>query len=352
MVSPVSGRLFQSKINLFDMDNTNSITNTRTRESVVASGVLDSITTNDLADSNGALADEYVTRETLPTHLTDYDEATMASRLYCEEDGAHSHIINVNCDGVDTEIELANLRSSVMVPEEIRTKEVIADIMPSVVNFTMAGMDVDPETGERVPMQWTGSGFVVDPEDLGLEGYQPRDGETLIATNRHVTDGAEMFRMKMFDGTIVNGKAKVLISNEDLDIAIMVVKTGDLDLKPAPIGYPEDVELGDTVLVFGSPLHLPFRVTRGMVANSDHENEDIQVDAAAYGGNSGGPVVDLGSGNVVGMLSYGIGDYDNFNFGIPVWRQFEQIRADWIKESWSWNAFSAAGQGQNNDVIL
>lgn len=242
---------------------------------------------------------------------------------------SEARTFDVNCDGVPVQVELHE-EGPGFILEEVRVKRVIKDTLPSVVRFEMTD---EPEGAGGQAKSWTGSGFVIGADDLNLPGYVPPAGYTLVATNFHVGGKADVFKMRLYDGSEIAGKAKMLVASEELDVAIMLVNTGTRRLKPAAIGEAEDVEMGDSVLVFGNPLGMPFQVTKGIVSNADYEGEDIHIDAPSYPGNSGGPIVDLGSGHVVAMLSYGIRGYDNFNFGIPIWLQLAALREAWGRES-------------------
>jgi S1-C subfamily serine protease len=70
---------------------------------------------------------------------------------------------------------------------------------------------------------------------------------------------------------------------------------------------------GDELLLVGSPYGLGGTVTSGVV--SAVRPNEIQTDAAANPGNSGGPAVDR-HGHVVGVLVSGAGE--NLNFAVPI----------------------------------
>jgi S1-C subfamily serine protease len=70
---------------------------------------------------------------------------------------------------------------------------------------------------------------------------------------------------------------------------------------------------GEEVVLVGSPHGLDGTVTSGVVSRVT--KAEIQTDAAANPGNSGGPMVDL-AGNVVGVLVSGAGQ--NLNFAVPI----------------------------------
>ena len=71
--------------------------------------------------------------------------------------------------------------------------------------------------------------------------------------------------------------------------------------------------VGDELLLAGSPLGYEGSITSGVVGRVAYR--EIQTDAAAYPGISGGPVVDA-EGNVVGVISSGEGE--NLNFAVPI----------------------------------
>jgi S1-C subfamily serine protease len=84
---------------------------------------------------------------------------------------------------------------------------------------------------------------------------------------------------------------------------------------------PASVVPGDELLLVGSPYGLEGTVTTGVVSRVTYD--EIQTDAAANPGNSGGPGVDS-SGHVVGVLLSGGGE--NINFLVPIERACVTIR--------------------------
>ncbi|EKD50261.1 MAG: hypothetical protein ACD_62C00599G0001, partial [uncultured bacterium] len=218
--------------------------------------------------------------------MSDYAALPLRHGLLARGSDNGLRSITVEQNGVAHRVQVTG-KSHVELPGETKTKEVIADIMPSVVRIEVAGKTIDPETKNEEDATWTGSGFVIDPADLELDGYEPLPGETLIATNHHVANNGKDFLFALFDGEEYRN-AKVLIADEELDIAILVVKTGKYALPPAPIGTIDDIAQGEFVLAFGAPYGLPFRVTRGIINNSLFDEEGvIQTDAAINPGNSG-----------------------------------------------------------------
>lgn len=73
------------------------------------------------------------------------------------------------------------------------------------------------------------------------------------------------------------------------------------------------VRAGDQLLLVGSPFGLEGTVTTGVVSRVTRK--EIQTDAAANPGNSGGPAIDE-RGRLVGVLVAGGGE--NLNFAVPI----------------------------------
>jgi len=92
-----------------------------------------------------------------------------------------------------------------------------------------------------------------------------------------------------------------------------------VDGKPAgaaPLWQKSDTappHTGDELLLVGSPYGLEGTVTTGIVSRVTRK--EIQTDAAANPGNSGGPAIDK-QGRVVGVLVAGGGE--NLNFAVPI----------------------------------
>ena len=110
---------------------------------------------------------------------------------------------------------------------------------------------------------------------------------------------------KVWEGRIIRG-------DPDHDIALIRVPhriAPPLWQKPT---YAPPL-VGDELLLVGSPLGYEGSVTSGVVGRVAFN--EIQTDAAAYPGISGGPAVN-GEGRVVGVLSSG--EAENLNFAVPI----------------------------------
>lgn len=107
-------------------------------------------------------------------------------------------------------------------------------------------------------------------------------------------------------------EGKVVRTDPEHDIAVIRVPHRIAPpLWQKPVYTPPLV--GDELLLVGSPLGYEGSVTSGVVGRVAFN--EIQTDAAAYPGISGGPAVDA-DGAVVGVLSSG--EAENLNFAVPI----------------------------------
>ncbi len=140
----------------------------------------------------------------------------------------------------------------------------------------------------------TGSGFVVGDERW-------------IITNAHVIEPAHGRDVQVRFGSGVTLSAHVVELDRDHDLAILEVR-GRVPSPPLELGNSDDVEVGQTVLAFGSPFGLDGTLTQGIVSarrdvpgvGGGLARRLIQTDAPINPGNSGGPLVDR-RGRVVGV---------------------------------------------------
>ena len=164
---------------------------------------------------------------------------------------------------------------------------IAARVLPSVVSIETMSKDGGG----------SGSGFVID-----TNGY--------LLTNNHVVADALTIRVILNDGR--EYAAKILGRDESYDLAVLKIKT--TGLKALQFGDSSKVQVGDSVIAFGSPLGLSGTVTQGIISAKDRpvtagdENSStsfisaLQTDAAINPGNSGGPLVDA-TGSVIGVNS-------------------------------------------------
>ncbi len=161
-----------------------------------------------------------------------------------------------------------------------------------------------------------GSGIVLSPD-----GY--------VVTNAHVVERAGRVDVRLTDKR--EYRAEVVGRDLTTDVAVLRLLEARASgpLPVATLGDSDALQIGETILVVGSPFRLQGTVTQGIVSalgrqiqaiQDDLRIEDfIQTDAAVNQGNSGGALVNL-RGQVVGMvtaIASETGYSEGYGFAIP-----------------------------------
>lgn len=143
-----------------------------------------------------------------------------------------------------------------------------------------------------------------------------------VITNAHVVANAEEVSVITTDSKTMPGD--VIGVSRDTDVA--VVRVPGLKGRDAlPIRTEGYAELLDEVLALGSPLGLQNTVTRGEISGVDrtldiepfHYENMYQISAPISPGNSGGPLLDRNTGEVIGINSAKL-DEETIGFSIPI----------------------------------
>lgn len=143
-----------------------------------------------------------------------------------------------------------------------------------------------------------------------------------FVTNAHVVEGANVVKVSMADASEYEGQ--VIGISEETDVA--VVRVPDLvNGEPLPLARERKADIGDEVLALGSPLGLQNTVTTGIISGLDRSFEIepyvydnmYQISAPIAPGNSGGPLIDRYTGEVLGINS-AAGDRGSIGFSIPI----------------------------------
>jgi serine protease Do len=185
----------------------------------------------------------------------------------------------------------------------------VAKVKPALVRIQVVFTEY--EEGREVKYEAAGSGVIITPE-----GH--------IVTNHHVAGHAK----RLFVTLSTKEELEATLIGTDPLTDIAVIKLPDGRTYPtAPFGDSSKVQVGDRVLAMGSPMALSQSVTLGIVSNTELimprmfgtagrmtiEGEDVGTfvrwighDAVIYGGNSGGPLVNL-AGEIIGINEIGIG---------------------------------------------
>jgi len=158
---------------------------------------------------------------------------------------------------------------------------------------------------------WSGAGFLVDRQ----RGW--------IMTNAHVASRSPSTMEVGFKDRDFVDAYKVYV-DPYLDLAIIAI---DPSFIPPATVMPEldcgDLpRVGHAVGAFGHPWGLSFTGTRGIISGitSRFLQENLQTDAPINQGNSGGPLISLQHGKIVGINSATLAEKNaqNVNFVLPM----------------------------------
>jgi len=162
------------------------------------------------------------------------------------------------------------------------------------------GLDVRPEVVNKLRR----STFLIENQLLGKtigigSGFAVHDNRTIV-TAFHVIYFAESLKITNLD----NGKVYTFDCVTDLDRVCDTVTMKVKETVPDYLEvYPDQVEQGKGLLIYGNPLGLTASLSTGLVSSVDaNRGGMIQIDANLSPGNSGGPVVDY-NGKVIGLVS-------------------------------------------------
>ena len=117
-------------------------------------------------------------------------------------------------------------------------------------------------------------------------------------------------------------QSKQVYIDTDIDLALLKIDPASIpkDAVEAKLHCKNDYKQGQSVVAFGHPAQKDFTITRGIISAVRFETdffESIQTDAAINPGNSGGALIDVGTGLVVGINSFGVEDNQGLNFALP-----------------------------------
>lgn len=156
-----------------------------------------------------------------------------------------------------------------------------------------------------------GAGFLVDRERRWL------------LTNAHVVSRSVSRVESAFKGGSFFPVHKVYV-NPYLDLAVLEIPAKHLPDKAsvATLQCTDTPPVGHPVGAFGHPWNLSYTGTRGIVSGLTVRagTEWLQTDAALNNGNSGGPLISLVNGQVLGINTamLGLQNTENLNFAVPM----------------------------------
>jgi S1-C subfamily serine protease len=178
------------------------------------------------------------------------------------------------------------------------------DLLPALVAKTRSGV-------VRIEANTCGSGSI---------GTGFLVGRRLVATVDHVVQGATSITLKQGGRAVATGT--VIGEDPTRDIAL-VRSSNPLRGTVLPLATRAP-QLGETVAAMGFPLGLPLTVTKGSVSGLQrtipidgvNRRGMVQTDAAVNPGNSGGPLLSVDTGDVVGLVDLGTNQANGIAFAV------------------------------------
>ena len=167
---------------------------------------------------------------------------------------------------------------------------------------------VEDTDEDDVVKSWVGAGFVVD-KSLGL-----------IVTNAHVSGVANTYIKVAFKGERFI-KSELVYVDPELDIALVKIKPEQMpdNVKAGELSCDKTIKNGTAVAAYGHPKGLKFSASRGIISNQRflYGKEVIQTDAAINSGNSGGPLINLDTGLIVGINKSTVKKSSGIGLAVP-----------------------------------
>jgi putative serine protease PepD len=170
--------------------------------------------------------------------------------------------------------------------------------------------------------------FTVETDyGLGTGFVAWRDGgTTYLVTAHHVVEGLPSAGVTISrKGGSWAGTIEALDPANDLALIRINGKPARAEPLWQAVGGRGRPKPGDELILVGSPFGLQGTVTTGVVSRVTRK--EIQTDAAANPGNSGGPAIDK-RGRIVGVLVSGVNPAvgQNLNFAVPIERVCVKLR--------------------------
>jgi len=157
--------------------------------------------------------------------------------------------------------------------------------------------------------------FINSGDGIGSGFFVSDDGR--ILTNAHVVGNEDEVTVVLYTGETLTGEV-VELAEEDIDLALVQLRS--YRSEPLELADSTQLEVGDWVGAVGHGLGGIWTYNTGMVSNiypAGSEHPVFQTQIPLNQGNSGGPIFDR-RGAVVGIVTAGIMEANNINFGIKI----------------------------------
>jgi len=141
-----------------------------------------------------------------------------------------------------------------------------------------------------------------------------------ILTNAHVASRSPATITVSFKGQKYVPARRVFVDRLT-DVAVLEIDKSAIpaDAVTAELECSQPPRVGNSVAIFGHPGELSYTATRGIISSVSwvFPTEIIQSDATINGGNSGGPLIDLSTGKIVGIAAASYRDtYDDHSTAV------------------------------------
>jgi len=193
-----------------------------------------------------------------------------------------------------------------VLKEPVQVPKLVSTVSQSIVRIVVL-----IKQGEKTVPVVKGSGFIVGPDGL-------------IATAAHVIEGIPQQALLVIPADVETfnpseTKASIITIDKEHDIALLQ-SSASRSKRALEIEPSINTVVGEDALLFGFPLGDPvLTVTRGMIAAKTTKVLDgatsttklIKLDSSVNKGNSGGPLICISTGRVIGLASLKEGSIQN-----------------------------------------
>jgi len=214
---------------------------------------------------------------------------------------------------------------TVISGDNVSVSQLYAQVADSVVVIRGMMLSQYDFFGRAYYSQVQGSGFIYN-----------FTGQVVVVTNYHVVDSAINITVTFSNGNAYS--TTVLGSDPYAELAVLSVDAPEEEYVPLEIASSSSLQVGDPVMVVGTPYGLAGSMSTGFVSALGRTltaettggyviANVIQTTAPLNPGNSGGPVLNY-QGQVVGIATAIVKDSQGVGFAIPsntILREIEDL---------------------------